>query len=183
MAEVDVTRLLTCTDSICTLVREVDATTKKLMKVIEEADGIILAAKRNREAAYAALALAGVRPKAEGSIRVPSRLESQYTAQQSFTEMSLSKACLRVLKDHKGEWLTKSNVEWLVAKGGYKFETEDTGNSVGITLRRLADQEPEVEVQRIRGSKGSTYRYVKAKEGKDDVKDSRTTSKVVEEGW
>ncbi len=170
----DESRLLTRTDEICTLVRNVDATTKKLMKAIQELDWKIAALKRDRDAAYTALALAGVRPKTDRPLRVPSSREIDYANQQPFTDMTLSKACLRVLKDHKGEWLTKTNVEYLVARGGYKFDTDDPGNSVGITLRRLADQDERVEVERIRGSKGSTYRYVKPEGESNDVNSGAT---------
>jgi hypothetical protein len=156
--------------------KKMDGTTKKLIEAIEDLDRKMSTLRRDRDAAYTALALAGIRPRVQGPLQIPSRLESDYRGHRPFAEMSLSRACLKVLKDHKGDWLTKSNVEYLVVRGGYKFDTDNPANSVGITLSRLADQEVGVEVQRIRGSKGSTYRYVKTTERTGGEADSDTAS-------
>lgn len=173
MSEEITTGVLTCTNGIGTLVQEVDATTNKLMKRLQEIETESARLRRERDAITTALAVAGIRPPAARQ-SILTYKEIDYRQTQPFTQMTLTDACLKVLCDHSGEWMTKAQVEYLVVRGGYKFVTKDQKNSVGITLRRLVDPEIGVEVQRVRGSQGSTYRYVKPEEGNDDV-NSRAT--------
>ncbi len=153
------TNLLKCTNDIGTLLQTVDITTKRLMKVIGDLDVQISQLRRKRDAAYTALELAGVRPKKDTMASLPSQMEIGYKANKPFADMMLSKACLKVLRDNKGEWLTKANVEYLVALGGYVFDTDDPKNSVNVTLRRLTS-DGKIEAERIRGSRGNKYRWV-----------------------
>ena len=103
-------------------------------------------------------------------------LEGKYRQGQPFYDASLNEACLKVLNDYRGGWLTKHQVEYLLVIGGYGSDAKDQTNSVDITLRRLAD-EGKCEVERVRGGPhGNRYRSnVSKSEGKHDVKDSRAT--------
>jgi hypothetical protein len=65
-------------------------------------------------------------------------------------------------KNHPADYLTKTQVEYLAKRGGYKFSTADSKNSVAVTLRRLAT-EGKIEAQRIRGAAGNKYRQKQQK--------------------
>ena len=104
--------------------------------------------------------MVGTRPTATGL------QEAQYARLLPFRNTSLKDACLTVLRDAKPEPLTMSQVEYLVLRGGYNFTTEDTKNSVAITLQRLAG-EGLIDAERIRGTRGNKYHFPQAnKEGK-----------------
>ncbi|MGH9437941.1 MAG: hypothetical protein ACRD22_08595 [Terriglobia bacterium] len=150
-----------------------DATTKRLLKRLEEIDGQRVALRRERDAITTALSVAGVRPP-DASHHIYTHSENQYGIFQPFKSKSLSEACLIVLRDQPKSWLTKTQVEYLVARGGYQFSTDDTINSVSVTLRRLA-AEGLCEAHKGKGTRASTYRFVRERDD-DDVKESRTTS-------
>lgn len=137
----------------------VDRTTRELLKRLRELESEQLRLARDINAIRRALTLAGVRP----SVRRLWFHEVEYQATSAFLKSHLTDACLQVLRDAKGEWLTKSEVEYLVTRGGYPFSTQDSANSVDVTLRRLAT-EGLCEAERVRGSRGNKYRYVPAQQ-------------------
>ncbi len=147
----------TSTSTLVQVEADVDATTRALLERLEALGEMQAKINRERDAIMTALAIAGVRPP--GKIEsLPSTREATYQVKHSFADKSIRDACAIILKDHKGEWLSKAQIEYLVVRGGYKFETSDTMNSVGITLQRMAD-EGMCEVQRARGQHGNRYRW------------------------
>jgi hypothetical protein len=152
--------------SSCTLslreAADVDSTTKKLLERLEEIDKERSRLRRERDAITTALSVAGIRPP-EASERVYTNQESQYVTQRPFVDISLTDACMSVLRDQQQTWFTKTQVEYLVARGGYVFDSKDSVNSVNITLRRLAD-EGLCEARPGKGSRPSKYRFVRERE-------------------
>jgi hypothetical protein len=149
---------LTCTSTISTLVHDVDATTKKLLKQLESLEWEKARIGRDIDSIRTALSLAGVKPPNKFKW-LPSTQESNYRTRHTFADMSLAEACLMILKDHKSDWLSKSQIEYLIVRGGYKFSTKDSKNSVGVTLQRLKDDR-KCEVERVRGAHGNRYRWL-----------------------
>ena len=166
------TNSLTSTSSIGTVSVEgdkVDATARRLIERLNE-----LAEQRgnlNREerSIMTALAVAGVRPQGILGKEWPGDLESTYRSKTLFANKSLREACEIILKDqlknhrssptiHKSQWLSKAEIEYLIVRGGYKFATSNSKNSVGITLQRMAEEKL-IEVQRVRGQQGNRYRW------------------------
>jgi len=152
---------LTCTITNGTFVavdgNDMDATALKLvqrLKELEEQQGRLT---RERQALMTALTVAGVRP--EGPVKgMPGFKEGQYSMNHTFKGRSLPASCEIVLKDHKGQWLSKSEIEYLIVQGGYEFATGNPKNSIGITLQRMAE-DGLCEVQRVRGQQGNRYRW------------------------
>ncbi len=134
---------LTCTSSERTLyavfrtVKEMDATAKKLADAMADTQRQIAALQRKANALSAALEEIGLRIEDADPFSLPS--DAQYADDRPFVHSSLVAACKRILRDHKGRSLNKSQVEYLAAIGGYPFATEDSKNSVDVTLRRLAE--------------------------------------------
>lgn len=148
---------LTCTNAISTLLLDVDATGTKLMQQLENLERERGRITHQIDAIRLALTLAGIKP---GNPKVsPSSQEAQYVIKKPFSEMSLPDACLTILKDHKSEWLSKSEIEFLILRGGYKFSTKNSKNSVGVTLQRMKD-DGKCEVERVRGAHGNRYRWL-----------------------
>jgi len=82
--------------------------------------------------------------------------EDQYATTHPFGGMALKDACLKILADAPGAWFSKSQVEYLLTRGGYRSEAKDPGNSVDITLRSLVEFGL-CEVIRHRGVVGNRY--------------------------
>jgi hypothetical protein len=146
----------------------VDATTKKLYGRMAEIELQRSFLKRELDAINTALAVAGVRPPgARHSIRTTE--ESDYLREQPFVDMSLTDACLKILKDHaekddaSAQWLDKNQVEYMARRGGYQFETNDSTNSVNVTLRRLAAEEM-IEAHGGKGSRPIKYHFRRDRE-------------------
>jgi hypothetical protein len=152
---------LTCTSTNGTFVavdgNDMDATALRLvqrLKELEEQQGRLT---RERQAIMTALTVAGVRP--EGPIKgMPGFKEGRYSMNHTFNGRSLPASCEIVLRDHKGQWLSKSEIEYLIVQGGYEFATGNPKNSIGITLQRMAE-DGLCEVQRVRGQQGNRYRW------------------------
>jgi hypothetical protein len=136
-----------------------DASVKKMLKNLKELEFKKSVINRDIDAIKRTLAMLGLKVES-GSLR-----EAEYAAYQPFRETALNDACLTVLKDHKGAWLTRSQIEYLIARGGYESSTKDIGNSVDVTLRRLAGAGA-CEAERVRGSRGSRYRWMTMKQEK-----------------
>ncbi len=150
---------LTCSTGSRTVETEpgnnVDATTRSLLKQLRELETQKWAIGRDIESINRALTLAGVKPARE----IGGHQEAEYSVKQPFAEMRLSDACAQILRDYSGQWLTKSQVEYLLVRGGCPFSTEDTKNSVDVTLRRFADQGV-CMAERAMGSRGNKYRHI-----------------------
>lgn len=150
--------------------KQVDATAEKLLERLKEIEALLWRLRSEKDAINTALAVAGVRITGEsGAKHSVSYLESDYTAKKPFAAMSLTDACLKTLVDYSkeyDEWLSKTQVEYLVTRGGYKFTAaSNTKNSVAVTLQRLAD-EGRIQVERVRGSAGNKYQYDARKDSK-----------------
>ena len=145
-----------------------DSTTKKLVQRLQELELARRSIDLEARALMTALSVAGIKPshnvgkgvELKGGIfdQLPTPQESAYISKQLFADMSLKKCCEIVLREHKEKWLTKAEIEYLIVRGGYSFSTDNPKNSVGITLRRMAE-EGLCEVQRVRGASGNRYRF------------------------
>jgi hypothetical protein len=155
---------LTMTDSIRTLVNEeqkpVDASVKKLLAELRSAEDDRWRAQVRISNIRAALKIIGVTPQGVVSTGLHGDpKEEEYARRQPFKELTLAETCERILNDYRPNWLTRSQVEYLATRGGYNFSTKNVGNSVDITLRRMADT-ARIEAERVRGSRGSRYRGI-----------------------
>jgi hypothetical protein len=140
----------------------VDATTRKLLRRLEQIEMEQARLRIEHQAITTALGVAGVALQGFTG-EVSAQVESEYEGRQPFAKDSLTDACLRVLRDHAGAWLTKAQVEYMVVRGGYKFSTANPKNSVKITLHRLAHSvPPRCEVQS--NKQGNQYRSLEATE-------------------
>ena len=145
---------LTCTNGYRTLCTDsqMDETSSKLVarlrvlevegRKIEEEKGIITRA----------LEIAGIRPTEIETA------EGVYAKTRPFRKMSLVDACKRVLTDSEEEWITKSQVDYLITRGGFESLAKDAKNSIDVTLRRLA-AEGFCEVDSSRGKLGNKYKF------------------------
>jgi hypothetical protein len=154
--------VLTCTTHYRTLyevnrtAREMDATAKKLVEKMAELQREIAQLQRQSNSISTALEAIGMRVEDDDPFSQPS--DAAYAESRPFTHTSLVVACKTILRDHKNKSLTKTQVEYLAAIGGYPFATDDAKNSVDVTLRRLAEQGL-CEVDRTRGPAGNQYRW------------------------
>lgn len=139
------------------LENDMDATALKLVQRLSELDEQQNRILRERTAILTALEVAGVKPKGQAK-GFPGSQETNYEVNQTFRGRSLPAACEIVLKDHKGQWLTKSEIEYLIVQGGYGFATGNPKNSIGVTLQRMAEERL-CEVERVRGQQGNRYRW------------------------
>lgn len=153
---------LTCTASYRTLygvvrtARQVDATAKKLVEKMADLQRQIATLQRQANSISEALEAVGLRVENDDPFSTPA--DASYADTLPFARTSLVAACKRILADHKRKSLTKSQVEYLAAIGGYPFATDDAKNSVDVTLRRLAEQ-GFCEVERAHGPTGNQYRW------------------------
>jgi len=151
---------LTSTIHIRTIVRgkdDVDATAKKLVDKLRQLEMQEWRIKRDRRAIQLALHAAGIRPGMDVNSN-----ELSYAQDLPFMNKTLSESCEQILKDSEGQWLTKTQVEYLVVRGGYSFSAKDSKNSVDVTLRRLA-VDGKCAADRVRGSRGNRYRWMNEK--------------------
>ncbi len=135
---------------------KVDETTSKLVRQLRVLELKQREVEADIEAIQRALELAGVKPNE----REVATAESYYAKNRPFKNATLVNACLRILKDTaEGDgWLTKSEIEYLVSRGGFEFSAKDSKNSVDVTLRRLvADDRCEVVLSK--GKVGNKYRF------------------------
>ncbi len=168
---------LTCTTLYRTLyavgrtVREMDATQKKLIEKMRDLQMTIAAYQQQATAISTALESIGMTVGDDGRYSPPH--DVHYATDQPFRGTSLVAACKRILMDYDGQSLTKTQVEFLAALGGYPFSTEDAKNSVDVTLRRLAER-GFCEVERTRGPAGNQYRLA-ADDGEERSEDAAST--------
>ena len=157
---------LTCTNSCSTLTHTegiVDATTKKLIGKLEELEMEQQRIDSQIKALRDALTLAGIRLDTD---RLTEHWrEVSYSTEKPFIRMSLPDACEKVLSDHRDYWLSKSQIEYLIVRGGYRF-SGNSKNSVGVTLQRMIES-GRILAQRMRGPQGNRYRWTGAEERKE----------------
>lgn len=137
--------------------KEVDATTKKLVQRLRELKRQQDEVKQEISVIERSLKIAGIRLGGSKSL-----IEESYAREHPFANMPLSEACLSILADfnvNDREWLTKSQIEYYLVRGGYEFSAKDSKNSVDVTLRRLAT-DARCVAERSRGSKGNLYRGI-----------------------
>jgi len=153
-------------------VADMDSTVKKLLRKLEEIDLDMMRLKSDRESIVKALGFAGVTPPGPAA-NISREAEARYQGGKPFEAESLGNACLRVLRDHKGAWLTKAQIEYLVTNGGYPFTAKNPRSSVKITLRRLViDGRCQVRST----PQGNTYGWAAKEDGEhNELKDSITT--------
>ena len=137
-----------------------DVTAKKLVEKMAEIQRQMLQLQRQSNSLTAALEAIGLRPEDDDPF---SSLPTRGMLILPFARTSLVAACKRILMDHENKSLTKSQVEYLAAIGGYPFSTDDAKNSVDVTLRRLAEQ-GFCQVERTRGPAGNQYQWVGPKD-------------------
>jgi hypothetical protein len=158
-----------------------DATIKKMLRRMDEIDTETSKLRRERDHLTSALASIGYRPpKAHPTIYAPP--ESNYGFNKPFQKMSLTDACLKVLKDQSKreaseQWLDKNQVEYLVARGGYEFNTKDATNSVNVTLQRLTGG-GFCEAHGGKGSRSKRYRFLKDREPEGKQNDETVNSRA-----
>ena len=148
--------VLTCTNKSRTI-SDMDATAQQLLEKLAELERQAESINRKIYSIKTALELIGVRP--EDRTPFDDGMDSAYARMLPFLNTSLVEACKRVLMDHKNQSLTKSQIEYFAGVGGYRFATDDSKNSVDVTLRRLVDQKF-CGVDRNRGPHGNTYRWI-----------------------
>jgi len=140
---------------------DMDATALKLLDRLKELEEQRCRITQEQKAIRIALEVAGVKP--QGIIPGLPDQEIKYKSNNIFKGRALPACCEIVLKDKKGEWLTKSQIEYLIIQGGYEFTTGKPKNSVGVTLQRMAEQGL-CEVERVKGQQGNRYRWPLATE-------------------
>ena len=146
----------------------VDATTRKMLSRIEELDGEISKLHKERRNIIATLASIGYRPP-QANLNTFTATEIEYRNQKPFRNMSLTDACLKVLRNQAKrheldeQWLDKNQIEYLLVRGGYEFKAEDSINSVHVTLRRLR-MSGLCQESKGKGSRPSKYHFLKDRE-------------------
>lgn len=138
---------------------EVDATTRTLLRQLQELEREEWRIREKARAIRTALGLAGVAPSLSTIAWAQDTHEAEYARREPFAESALTEACERVLQDYSEKWLTKSQVEYLITRGGYRSTAKDAKNSVDVTLRRLTEN-GKCDAKRVRGSRGNTYRWI-----------------------
>ena len=143
-----------------------DATAKKLVEKMREIQRQIGSLQRQSYALESTLDAIGMR--IEDDVPWEDSWDIKYAKNSPFASTTLVATCKNILVDHAGKELTKSQVEYLAAIGGYKFDAEDSKNSVDVTLRRLAEG-GFCDVGRQRGPEGNKYSYRAGEAPKDSV--------------
>jgi hypothetical protein len=156
------TKSLTCINSIGKLIhgtgttRDVDATARKLVQRMAELEHERGRLDREIHSIRTALSVAGIKPgKSKSGAGFH---ETTYVSKQPFADMTLTQCCERILKDHRTDWLSKGEIQYLIVRGGYKFSTQAPRGSVGITLQRMS-RDGACDAQRMRGVNGNRYRW------------------------
>jgi len=116
-----------------------EETIKKIVEKYQDIQRQIRVLTRSAESLKDSLRLIGYRPEYVGAILGEGKSQDErYAEELPFKHATLVQACKQVLRDHSPEWLSKTQVEYLVSMGGFEFSTSNRKNSVRITLDRLA---------------------------------------------
>ena len=138
---------------------KVDATAKSLLRQLQELEREDWRIREKIKAIRTALGMAGIKPEVGNVSWGQDSHETEYAVKEPFAETTLTEACEQVLKDYADQWLTKTNVEYLITRGGYKSTAKDAKNSVDVTLRRIAEY-GKCDAERTRGARGNRYRWI-----------------------
>ena len=138
---------------------EVDPTARTLLRQLQELEREEWRIREKVRTIHSALKMAGIKPDVTAVSWGQDEHEAEYARKEPFSETTLTEACEQVLKDYADKWLTKSQVEYLITRGGYKSSAKDAKNSVDVTLRRLSEG-GKCDAKRVRGSRGNTYRWI-----------------------
>ncbi len=141
-----------------------DATHRRIVDTLIKLQQEIMQLNRKANAIKETLQIIDLRPNYEDEIFQTK--DEEYAEEQPFASLTLVETCRRVLIDHEGKSLTKSQVEYLASMGGYKFSAEDPRNSVSITLQRLAD-DGFCLVDAKMGPKGNSYMWTRVTEKRE----------------
>jgi hypothetical protein len=153
---------LTCTIQSRTLyglaraIAFMDATTKKMVQMHADLRREIAELQRKADSVKLTLDSLGFRSKDFDNSWDRSPTEIKYAEDKTFANMSLVDTCKRILHDYPHGIFTKNQIEYLAATGGYPFATDDSTNSVDVTMRRLA-KDGFCEVHRRKGPAGNIY--------------------------
>lgn len=148
--------------------KTVDPTTRKMLNRIDELDREMARLSKERHSIFTTLGSIGYRQPG-ANINIPTSTEARYQNSRPFSSMTLTDACLTVLRDQAKakelheQWLDKTQIEYLAVRGGYKFEAEDSINSVHVTLRRLCN-EGLIKANKGKGSRSTKYHFLKERE-------------------
>lgn len=135
-----------------------DATAKKLVEKMRDIQRQIATLQRQSSALSSALESIGMGVEDDSDDPFSESSDLKYARESPFTDTTLVATCKKILFDHSGKGMNKNQVEYLAAIGGYRFNAEDSVNSVAVTLQRLADA-GFCEVERQRGPEGNKYRF------------------------
>ncbi len=148
--------------------KPVDPTTRKMLSRMDELEGQMSQLRKEYDSIRTTLTSIGYRPP-DAKRHFFTNSEIRYGNQKPFGSMTLTDACLTVLRDQAKteelheQWLDKTQIEYLVVRGGYKFEAEDSINSVHVTLRRLCN-EGLIKANKGKGSRSTKYHFLKERE-------------------
>ena len=154
---------LTCTTLSRTLYElgrtllQMDATARTLVAQLVATRRQIAMLNQRANSYTMALEAAGFRSKDLDNVwaSVPPR-DQDYAEQQPFKTKSLVDTCKQILEENGPRPFNKSQIEYLAAIGGYPFSTDDSKNSIDVTMRRLARQ-GFCEIIRDGGRNGNRY--------------------------
>ena len=141
---------------------DLDATAKKMLRRIDQIEGLSVALREERNRITIALLSAACFLSAEQQ-PIYTQQDPESSIKKPFRHISLTDACLRVLKEHSNEWLDKNQIAYMVATGGYAFKSAHATNSVHVTLRRLV-QDGYCEAYEGTGSRTTKHRFLKDKD-------------------
>ena len=137
-----------------------DPTAQKLVEELQRLEREQWRIAHRIAAVRTAMSLAGVAvpptPEADEN-------ESRYARSHLFAGKGLIDSCERIVEDHRGEWVSKRRVAYLLERGGYVCKG-DLVNAAECTLRHLAAR-GQIEARRQRGREGNQYRTVPANSG------------------
>ena len=145
-----------------------DATAKKLVEKMRDIQKQLGSLQRQSYALESTLEAIGMR--IEDDVPWEDSWDIKYAKDSPFARTTLVATCKQILIDHVGKEMTKSQIEYLAAIGGYQFDAEDSKNSVDVTLRRLAEG-GFCDVDKQRGPEGNKYVYRGGDTPKDSVKE------------
>jgi hypothetical protein len=151
----------------------VDATARKLVERMKVLEYEKWRAETELASIRAALKAAGV--KFEPIQKQIFMHEPHYVATQMFEGFSLRESCEEILQDHPGQWFSKSDIEYLIVRGGYRFNG-DSKNSVAVTLQRMKD-DGRCTVKRGSGSRGNRYSWPQPLERSTDAASTKRKRK------
>jgi hypothetical protein len=173
----DLTFALTCTTfngtSLVQDQLQVDATARKLVERLKALEYEKRRTEAEIQSIRDALKVAGV--KIEPIQKEMFAQEHFYVSAHVFEAQSLRECCEQILEDHPGQWFSKSDIEYLIVRGGYKFNG-DAKNSVAVTLQRMK-ADGRCRVVRGSGARGNRYSWPQPLERSTDAASTKRKRK------